>query len=117
MSEFSTTTIVAIGGFIIGLVFGAAAQRTNFCTMGAISDLALMGDGRRFRSWVLAIAVAIIGTQALHLGGVIDINKSIYLTTNLGWLGAIAGGAMFGFGMTQAAVAAAGSSCVSAPGI
>ena len=102
MSEFSTTTIVAIGGFIIGLVFGAAAQRTNFCTMGAISDLALMGDGRRFRSWVLAIAVAIIGTQALHLGGVIDINKSIYLTTNLGWLGAIAGGAMFGFGMTQA---------------
>jgi uncharacterized protein len=102
VSELSTSTIVAIGGFGIGLVFGAVAQRTNFCTMGAISDLVLMGDGRRFRAWVLAIAVAIIGTQALHFGGIIDINKSIYLTSNLGWLGAILGGAMFGFGMTQA---------------
>ena len=60
-----------------------------------------MGDGRRFRAWLLAIAVAIIGTQALSFGGVIDINKSIYLSANLGWLGAIIGGTMFGFGMTQ----------------
>ena len=102
MSELETTTIVGIGGFAVGLVFGAVVQRTNFCTMGGMSDLVLMGDGRRFRAWVLAIAVAIIGTQALHFGDVVDINKSIYLTSNLGWLGATLGGAMFGFGMTQA---------------
>jgi len=102
MSELSPTAIVGIGGLVIGLVFGAAVQRTNFCTMGGISDLVLMGDGRRFRAWVLAIAVAIIGTQALHFSGAVDINKSIYLTPNFGWLGAILGGAMFGFGMTQA---------------
>ena len=102
MSELVTTTIVGLGGFVTGLVFGATVQRTNFCTMGAISDLVLMGDGRRFRAWTLAIAVAIIGTQALHFTGAININKSIYLTSNLGWLGAIIGGAMFGFGMTQA---------------
>jgi uncharacterized membrane protein YedE/YeeE len=101
MSELATTTIVGIGGFVTGLVFGAVAQRTNFCTMGGISDLVLMGDGRRFRAWMLAIAVAIIGTQALHFSGAIDINKSIYLSSNFGWLGAIVGGAMFGFGMTQ----------------
>ena len=100
MSELAATTIVGIGGFVIGLVFGAAVQWTNFCTMGGISDLVLMGDGRRFRAWVLAIAVAIIGTQALHFSGAVDINKSIYLTSNFGWLGAILGGAMFGFGMT-----------------
>jgi len=102
MGELETTTIIGIGGFAIGLVFGAVVQRTNFCTMGAISDLVLMADRRRFRAWVLAIAVAIIGTQALHFGGVVDINKSIYLTSNLGWLGATLGGAVFGFGMTQA---------------
>ncbi len=101
MGELSVTTIVGLGGFAIGLVFGAVVQRTNFCTMGGISDLVLMGDGRRFRAWLLAMAVAIIGTQALSFGGVIDINKSIYLSANLGWLGAIIGGAMFGFGMTQ----------------
>lgn len=102
MSELATTTIVSLGGFSTGLVFGATVQRTNFCTMGAISDLVLMGDGRRFRAWTLAIAVAIIGTQLLHFSGAVNINKSIYLTSNLGWLGAIIGGIMFGFGMTQA---------------
>jgi uncharacterized membrane protein YedE/YeeE len=101
MGELSVTTIVGLGGFVIGMVFGAVVQRTDFCTMGGISDLVLMGDGRRFRAWLLAITVAIIGTQALYFGGVIDINKSIYLSANLGWLGAIIGGAMFGFGMTQ----------------
>lgn len=101
MSGLATTTIVGLGGFIVGMVFGAVAQRTNFCTMGAMSDLLLMGDGRRFRAWLLAMAVALIGTQALDYAGAFEINKSIYLSGRLGWLGAIVGGAMFGFGMTQ----------------
>ncbi len=101
MGGLSVTTIVGLGGFIVGLVFGAVVQRTNFCTMGGISDYVLMGDGRRFRAWLLAIAVAIIGTNVLHLAGLVDVDKSIYLSANLGWLGAIVGGAMFGFGMTQ----------------
>lgn len=102
MNEFETSTIVGIGGFIAGLVFGAVAQRTNFCTMGAISDLVLMGDGRRLRAWILAIAVAIVGTQLLHFAGAINIDKSIYLSGTLGWAGAVIGGLIFGFGMTQA---------------
>jgi uncharacterized membrane protein YedE/YeeE len=102
MSDIPVTTVIGIGGLTIGLVFGAVVQRTNFCTMGGISDAVLIGDGRRLRAWLLAMAVAMIGTQALHFGGYIDINKSIYLAPNLGWLGAILGGAMFGFGMTQA---------------
>jgi uncharacterized protein len=101
VSELPATTIAGIGGFAIGLIFGATAQRTNFCTMGAISDLVLMGDARRFRSWLLAIAVAMLGSQALHMAGAIDLNKSIYLTSNFGWLGAIIGGLMFGYGMTR----------------
>lgn len=100
MSGLATATIVGIGGVAIGLVFGATAQRTSFCTMGGISDRVLMGDGGRLRAWVLATAVAMIGTQALSFSGRIDLNHSIYLTTNLGWLGAIVGGLVFGFGMT-----------------
>jgi hypothetical protein len=102
VNELPATTIAGLGGFIVGLIFGAAAQRTGFCTMGAVSDLVLMGDGRRFRSWLLAIAVAILGAQALHVAGAIDLNKSIYLTANFGWLGAIVGGLMVGYGMTRA---------------
>ena len=101
MGNLPVGMVVGVGGFVIGLVFGAVAQRTNFCTMGAVSDLILIGDGRRFRAWILAVAVAILGVQGLHGAGAIDIGKSIYLTSNLGWLGGVIGGLMFGFGMTQ----------------
>jgi uncharacterized membrane protein YedE/YeeE len=92
--------LVSLLGLLAGVVFGATAQRTHFCTMGAISDVVNLQDYRRLRAWLLAIAVAIAGSQALHLAGAIDLGKSIYLTANLGWLGAIVGGLMFGFGMT-----------------
>lgn len=100
--EVPISTVVGAAAFAAGLVFGATAQKTNFCTMGALSDIVFMGDWRRFRSWMLAIAVAILGTQALHGAGLIQIDKSIYLTSNFGWLGAVLGGLMFGFGMTMA---------------
>ncbi len=100
MEEIPITTVVAIAGFLAGGVLGATVQRTNFCTMGAVSDVVFMGDYRRFRSWLLAMAVALIGTQVMHAMGVVDIYTSLYLSPNLGWLGAVAGGLMFGFGMT-----------------
>lgn len=102
MEDISVATQVAFLGFILGVVFGGTAHRTNFCTMGAISDMVMMEDWNRFRAWLLAIAVGIGGTQSLHMAGMVDISDSIYLTPNLGWLGAIIGGLMFGFGMTQA---------------
>ena len=100
MEELPVSTVVAARGFGLGLIFGATAQRTNFCTMGAISDVVIMADWTRFRAWLLAIAVAILGSQILHVVGAVDLNESIYLTTNLGWVGAIVGGLLFGFGMT-----------------
>ena len=33
------------GGFALAFVFGAVANRTNFCTMGAVSDVVNMGTG------------------------------------------------------------------------
>lgn len=94
--------VVAIAGFVAGIVFGGVANKTNFCTMGAVSDMLFMGDSKRFRAWMMAIGVAILGTQALHISGQIDISSSIYLTSNFGWLGGIIGGLLFGYGMTMA---------------
>ena len=102
MEEMPVTTVVGIAGFLAGIVFGATANKTNFCTMGALSDIVFMEDYSRFRSWMLAVAVAIIGSQALHISGQVDLYESIYQTTDLGWLGAIIGGLIFGFGMTMA---------------
>lgn len=101
MDSIPVTTLVPGAGFVAGMLFGATAQRTNFCTMGAISDAVFLDDYRRLRAWLLAIAVAVIASQSLHAAGIIDLGKSIYLSSNLGWLGAVLGGLMFGFGMTM----------------
>jgi uncharacterized membrane protein YedE/YeeE len=93
---------LATGGLVIGFVFGFIVLLTNFCTMGSISDFMTFGDFRRFRSWLLASATALIGAQLLHGLGVVDLGLSMYLGANLNWLGAIAGGLMFGFGMVLA---------------
>ncbi|MAF49414.1 MAG: YeeE/YedE family protein [Rhodospirillales bacterium] len=102
MEELPIKFIVASLGFVLGILFGATAQRTNFCTMGALSDIVLMGNWSRFRAWLLAIAVAMLISQFMHVNGIVDLGKSIYLSTNLGWAGAIIGGLVFGFGMTIA---------------
>ena len=43
------------GGFLIALVLGAVVNKTNFCTMGAVSDLVNIGDTGRLRAWLFAI--------------------------------------------------------------
>jgi uncharacterized membrane protein YedE/YeeE len=91
---------VVLGGFILAFIFGAVANRTNFCTMGAVSDVVNMGSWGRMRMWLLAIAVAILGTHALQLAGLIDLTKSIYVRPNFTWLSYLLGGFLFGVGMT-----------------
>ncbi|HEX9396663.1 MAG TPA: YeeE/YedE family protein [Burkholderiales bacterium] len=88
------------GAFALAFVFGAVGNRTSFCTMGAVSDWVNMGDFGRMRMWLLAIAVAILGTGALQLGGVIDVAKSIYPAPAFTWLSYLVGGFLFGVGMT-----------------
>ena len=90
---------VALLAFLLGLLFGAIGQRTNFCTMGAVSDWVNMGDKNRLRAWLLAIGVAILATGYLQWSGPIDLQQSIYLTPNFGWLGHLLGGLLFGIGM------------------
>ncbi len=93
------TTVVG-AGFAIAFVVGAVAQRTNFCTMGAVSDIVNMGSWGRMRMWLLAIAVALAGATALHAGGLVDLSKSVYVRPGLAWLAYVFGGFVFGVGMT-----------------
>lgn len=90
------------GGFALAFIFGVVAARTNFCTMGAISDIVNMGHWGRMRMWLLAIAVAVAGTSMLALTGQIDLAKSVPQRANLPWLSLMVGGLSFGVGMTMA---------------
>ena len=103
MSEANPAELVPYvtgGAFALAFIFGAVGNKTNFCTMGAVSDWVNMGDTSRLRMWLLAIAVAILGSSALHLAGLVDLSKSIYPAPNFTWLSYIVGGFLFGVGMT-----------------
>jgi hypothetical protein len=96
----SLVPVVAWGAFALAFVFGFVGNRTNFCTMGAVSDIVNMGDWNRMRMWLLAIAVAILGSSALELAGIVRLSNSIYPGPTFTWLSYIVGGALFGVGMT-----------------
>jgi len=61
----NASAVLAVGGLLIGFVFGAVVYRTNYCAMGSLSDIHNFNDYRRFRAWILAAAVALLGTQLL----------------------------------------------------
>ncbi len=104
MSEgMNPATLVVWGGFVLAFLFGAVANKTNFCTMGAISDVVNMEHWGRMRMWLLTIAVAVLGTNLLYYFGLIDLSKSVYQRPVLPWLSLLLGGALFGVGMTIAA--------------
>jgi len=103
MSEIDPAQIVPYvsgGAFVLAFIFGAVGNKTEFCTMGAVSDWVNMGDTNRMRMWLLAIAVALLGSSALALTGLVDLSKSIYPGPNFTWLSYLVGGFLFGVGMT-----------------
>lgn len=93
--------VVALG-FVIAVVFGFVAQRSRFCTMGAIADLVITGDRARMRMWLAAAGTAVIGFNLMVWLGWLKAGDSIYAGPRIIWLSAIAGGLMFGAGMVLA---------------
>jgi uncharacterized membrane protein YedE/YeeE len=92
--------VVVWGGFALAFVFGVVANKTNFCTMGALSDIVNMGHWGRMRMWLLAIAVAVAGATALLYTGQVDLSKATAQRPTLAWLSLLVGGLTFGVGMT-----------------
>jgi uncharacterized membrane protein YedE/YeeE len=101
--EFTIHTQVLLAAFLIAAVMGAVANKTNFCTMGAVSDLTNMRDTGRMRAWLFAIAVALIGVLIMEGMGTVTLPGDTfppYRTANFAWLRYLLGGLMFGIGMT-----------------
>jgi hypothetical protein len=103
--KFTVHIQVLAAAFAIAVVMGAVANKTNFCTMGAVSDWINIGDTGRMRAWVLAMAVALSGVIVLEAAGTVDLSAATfppYRTASFAWLRYLVGGLMFGIGMTLA---------------
>ncbi|MEW6149919.1 MAG: YeeE/YedE thiosulfate transporter family protein, partial [Pseudomonadota bacterium] len=90
--------LVILFGIVIGLMYGAVGLLSGFCLMSSMRGWLAEGDGRLVRSYALAIAVAIAASQFLAGGGMVDLNKSIYLQTSFSPAVLFRGGLLFGYG-------------------
>ena len=97
-------TFLLSAGFIIAFVLGLVANKTHFCTMGAVSDWVNMSHTGRLRAWGLAIAIALLGVITLESLGLINLNTTYppYRNGQLIWAENLLGGILFGIGMTIA---------------
>ncbi|MEJ2399069.1 MAG: YeeE/YedE family protein, partial [Gammaproteobacteria bacterium] len=89
--------------FAISVILGMVVNKTNFCTMGAVSDLVNMGDSGRYRAWILAATVALIGVMVLEVSGLVHLSSTTlppYRGGQFQWGRYILGGFLFGVGMT-----------------
>ncbi len=96
------TAQVLWASFGLAILFGAIAQHTRFCTMGAVADIVTMGDWTRMRQWLLAMAVAMVGFNGMVALGWVQAGSTLYASPQLLWLSHLLGGLMFGVGMVLA---------------
>ena len=93
-----------LAGFIIALIMGMVVNKTGFCTMGGVSDWVNIGDSGRFRAWLFAMGIAMLGVIIFEYFNITRPSDAFppYRAGNLIWLENILGGLMFGVGMTLA---------------
>ena len=68
-SDFAYTVLTALG---VGTAFGYVAQRGRFCMNSAMRNVILLRDFLLFRTYLLALCVAVAGTQALFAMGLVE---------------------------------------------
>lgn len=101
-------------GLLIGLAFGALAEASRFCLRRA-----LVGGGDRRSAgamWLVALTVAVAGTQGAHSIGLITLADHRFLAAEVPVLAILAGGLMFGAGMVLARGCAARLTVLAATG-
>ena len=99
IETFGDHSVLAMGGGLIGLVFGFFAQRSKFCARAAVIEGCDGTWGSRLAVWMLGFAVAILAVQAMVLVGFLKPESSRHLGAPGSISGAVVGGLMFGMGM------------------
>lgn len=98
----SGASIVVCAGLLIGLAYGVVGLLSGFCLMSSLRGWWTEGDSRLIRSYALALGVAIVATQLLSGGGIVDLTRSVYLQPSFSVPLMFVGGLLFGYGMVLA---------------
>ncbi|SDI58904.1 YeeE/YedE family protein [Aliiruegeria lutimaris] len=92
----------ALFGLITGMIFGIAAQRSNFCLRAATVEFARGQIGPRMSIWLLTFSTAMVWVQGAQMLGLMRAEDARMMAVPGTWSGAIIGGLLFGMGMVLA---------------
>lgn len=90
------------GGLVLGVLLGVILQRSSFCARAALAEAFAGQDKVRLRAFLLAVVVALLGTQTLAGFGLVDLSGTPYLRAGIPLMGLLIGGVLFGAGMMLA---------------
>lgn len=93
---------LAIGGAVIGALFGAFAQQSRFCLRAAAIEFSRGQIGEKVSIWLIVFTAAIAGTQILAEAGFLDTGEARQIASPQSISGAAMGGLLFGSGMVLA---------------
>jgi uncharacterized membrane protein YedE/YeeE len=96
---YGESCVLALGGGVVGVLFGFFAQRSRFCLRAAVIEFWHHQFGEKLSVWLLTFASAVIAIQGLIVLGDLDVSTARQLATRGSLSGALIGGLMFGAGM------------------
>jgi uncharacterized membrane protein YedE/YeeE len=91
--------ILAIGGLVIGALFGFFAQRSKFCLRAATLEFWHRKFGEKIAVWLLTFSAAVVGVQLLIVTHHMDTTAARQISATGSLSGALIGGLLFGVGM------------------
>lgn len=96
---YGTQPVLVMGGLLLGLLFGFAAQQSKFCARASIIDVHEHRLSDRSAVWLIAFAVAVLCVQSAAYTGWLQTGKSRFIDQPGSLSGALIGGVLFGVGM------------------
>jgi uncharacterized membrane protein YedE/YeeE len=99
LERYGDGTVLAVGGAVIGALFGFFAQRSRFCLRAAVIEFWHRTFGEKLSVWLLAFATTVVVVQMLILSGSLDISSARQIASRGSLSGALIGGLVFGAGM------------------
>jgi uncharacterized membrane protein YedE/YeeE len=92
-------TVLVVGGLLLGLLFGVAAQQSKFCARASIIDAYEHRLSDRSAVWLFAFALSLLCVQLAVYTGWLVPAKSRFIDQPGSLSGALIGGMLFGVGM------------------
>lgn len=102
LSNFDEIEVLFISIFILSILFGALARKTDFCPLGGIADVVHSRNTGRLSMYFFAIAIAMFGVTILEAIEIFSVDSTVppYRMSQFRWPAYLVGGLFFGIGMT-----------------